>query len=397
MNDQAKTGGFSMFALWFGAAVSLAEIMTGALLAPLGLTRGITAIIAGHLIGTLILAVVGIIGYKKRKPSLVASRASLGIYGSYAISLFNIIQLIGWTAIMLIQCAGSLQAITSQTWGFDNFPLLVIITGVLVGIWALYINRGISIINNAAVALLLLLTVILLKTVLPGGGTGGISQGEMSFGTALELSIIMPLSWVPLISDYTMSARTGRGSFYGSFFGYFLGSTLMYITGFLTALYTGGSDPIRIMTELNMGISVFLLVVFSTVTTTFLDVYSAVISTQNLRNSLPRKKLILIFTALGTILAIFFPMQEYEGFLYMIGSIFAPVFTVVIIDHFYFRADRSALKWNIPGGAAAALGIAAYYIAGGYDLAVGSTIPAMFITTVSYLTLRGVFRAKTLI
>ena len=37
--------------IWFGAALSIAEIMTGTYLAPLGLTQGLYAIILGHIIG----------------------------------------------------------------------------------------------------------------------------------------------------------------------------------------------------------------------------------------------------------------------------------------------------------------------------------------------------------
>ncbi|HBQ87218.1 MAG TPA: putative hydroxymethylpyrimidine transporter CytX, partial [Syntrophomonas sp.] len=121
-----KLGGFSLCALWFGASVSLAEIMTGSLIAPLGIKTGIAVILIGHLIGTLILSVTGIIGFKERKPALMASRMSMGKYGSYLISLFNIVQLLGWTAIMLIQCARSMQSITSELLGFDNFAVLVI-------------------------------------------------------------------------------------------------------------------------------------------------------------------------------------------------------------------------------------------------------------------------------
>ncbi|HBC93871.1 MAG TPA: putative hydroxymethylpyrimidine transporter CytX, partial [Pelotomaculum sp.] len=114
----------------------LAEIMTGSLIAPLGIREGIAVILAGHLIGTLILALVGIIGFREKSPSLKSSRLSLGRYGSYIISVFNIVQLVGWTAIMLIQCARSLQSITGKLFGFDNFTVLVIAIGILVGIWA---------------------------------------------------------------------------------------------------------------------------------------------------------------------------------------------------------------------------------------------------------------------
>lgn len=387
MTSQKKIGGFSFFALWFGAAVSLAEIMTGSLIAPLGLKTGIIIILLGHLIGTFILSLTGIIGFKEKKPALISSRLSMGRHGSYIISMFNIIQLVGWTAIMLIQCSRSLQSITGQLLGFDNFTALLIFTGILVVIWALSTDKGITGINNTAVILLLLLCVFILKAFLSGGVIQPI-EGTISIGLALELSIIMPLSWVPLISDYTMSGKTLKGSFFGSFAGYFLGSTFMYIIGLLFALYSGSSDSIGVLLGLNMGYAVLLIVLLSTVTTTFLDVYSAVMSTLNISAKLSKEKLIIIFTALGTILALYFPMDHYESFLYMIGSLFAPAFSVIIADYFIYQQDRSVSLFNIPGIVAIAVGILAYYKLISIDLIIGSTIPAMVITVCLYMVIR---------
>lgn len=387
MDEARRIGGFSFFALWFGAAVSLAEIMTGSLIAPLGVKKGIAAILIGHLIGTLILAAVGMIGFGRRSPSLISSRLSLGRYGSYLISVFNIIQLVGWTAIMLIQCARSLQTITGRLFGFQNFAVMVIVTGILVAVWALYIDRGINLVNNVAVILLLMLCLVMLNAILPGEGAHRVA-GSISFGTALELSVIMPLSWVPLISDYTMSGRSAKGSFWGSFLGYFVGSSFMYITGLLSAVYAGTPDPIAVLMKLNLGISALLIVVLSTVTTTFLDVYSAVMSTLNLTSRIARKNLILIFSGLGTLLALFFPMEQYQNFLYMIGSLFAPTFSVVIMDYFLFREDRADDLFNIEGLLAAAVGVVVYYAVVRSDLMIGSTIPSMLATATSYLFFR---------
>jgi len=230
MSSGKTIGGFTQMALWFGAAVSLAEIMTGSLIAPLGLKTGIIAILLGHLIGGLILAFTGVIGFKEKKPSLMASRLSMGSYGSYIISIFNIVQLIGWTAIMLIQCTRALQPITGKLMGFDNFTVLVISTGILVAIWALSNDQGVTVVNNLAVGLLLVLCVFVFTRVISTGEVQTIAQ-TISFGMALELSIIMPLSWVPLISDYTRSGKSLQGSFFGSFIGYFIGSSFMYILG----------------------------------------------------------------------------------------------------------------------------------------------------------------------
>ncbi len=392
MTEARKTGGFSFFTLWFGAAVSLAEIMTGSLIAPLGLKQGLFVILAGHLIGALILALVGVIGFREKSPSLKSSRLSLGRYGSYIISVFNIIQLIGWTAIMLIQSSRALQSITGKLFGFDNFYILVVITGVLVVIWALNTENAINTINHLAVGLLLVLCLVMLKSVMTGNEMKDITS-NITFGAALELSIIMPLTWLPLISDYTMLGKSARGSFWGSFGGYFIGSSFMYVIGLVSSIYAGTPDPIGVLTGLNLGFSALLVVLLSTVTTTFLDVYSAVMSTLNLTLRITKKKLILIFGALGMLLAMYFPMEHYEHFLYMIGSLFAPVFSVVMADYFVYKENRSAELLNVPGLAAAAVGVASYYMVIEQNLVIGATIPSMMITMVVYALFRIIKKA----
>ncbi|MGR6836070.1 putative hydroxymethylpyrimidine transporter CytX [Syntrophomonas erecta] len=387
MNNDRQIGGLNLFLLWFGAAVSLAEIMTGSLIAPLGVKTGITVIIVGHLIGALILSFTGVIGFKEKKPSLISSRSSLGQYGSYIISLFNIIQLIGWTAIMLIQGARAMQSITGNMIGFSTLAVLI---GLMVCLWALSREQGISFINNLAVVLLLLLSLVMLKAILAGGEAKSIA-GTMSIGLALELSIIMPLSWVPLISDYTMSGKSLKGSFFGSFAGYFLGSSFMYILGLLFAVYTGLTDPMGNLGSLHIGYAALLIILLSTVTTTFMDVYSAVMSTLNLNEKLSRRKLIILFSALGTLLAIFFPMEQYENFLYMIGSLFAPTFAVIIANYFILKKDLSGKLFNIPGLIAIICGIITYYAIISLDFILGSTIPAMIITMAVYMLLSKIF------
>lgn len=383
MIEEKKIGGFSLFALWFGAAISLAEIMTGSLLAPLGMKKGIIAILLGHLIGTLILTAVGVIGFREKRPSLISSRIALGRYGSYLISVFNILQLVGWTAIMLIQSARSLQPITEGLLGIDNFAVLVITVGVLVAVWALNVDKGASFLNNVAVALLAILSIGMMAAVAEGGEAQQFTE-TISFGVALELSIVMPLSWVPLIADYTRLGKSLRGSVFGSFWGYFLGSCLMYMIGLTSAVYTGNSDPVDVMIQLNMGLSALLIVLLATVTTTFLDVYSTVMSTLNLVPRMSKRTLIIVFSALGTLIALYFPMEQYENFLYLIGSLFAPVFSIIIINYFYYKKDRSLDLINIPAIVSAALGTGAYYIVSRYDLILGSTIPAMIITVIFY-------------
>ena len=66
MNEK-RTSIFENGLIWFGAGVSIAEILTGTYLAPLGMGKGLLAIIVGHIIGCLMLFLAGVIGGKVRK------------------------------------------------------------------------------------------------------------------------------------------------------------------------------------------------------------------------------------------------------------------------------------------------------------------------------------------
>ncbi|MBE0557480.1 MAG: cytosine permease, partial [Proteobacteria bacterium] len=86
MADKASLSGVNLFFLWFGAAVSVAEILTGGYLAELGAVKGFWAIILGHLAGTLLLVLAGLIGFRERLPAIMSTRISFGKQGSYLIS-----------------------------------------------------------------------------------------------------------------------------------------------------------------------------------------------------------------------------------------------------------------------------------------------------------------------
>ena len=95
--------------IWFGAALSIAEIMTGTYLAPLGLTQGLYAIILGHIIGGVLLFGAGLIGGRLRQGSMNTTAFSFGPLGAKGFAFLNMLQLIGWTSIMIYDAMLALQ------------------------------------------------------------------------------------------------------------------------------------------------------------------------------------------------------------------------------------------------------------------------------------------------
>lgn len=84
--------------------------------------------------------------------------------------------------------------------------------------------------------------------------------------------------WLPLISDYTREAEKPFAATCVSTVVYGVISCWMYVIGMGAAIFTGESDIAQIMVKAGLGIVGLLIIVFSTVTTTFLDAYSAGVS-----------------------------------------------------------------------------------------------------------------------
>ncbi len=64
----------------------------------------------------------------------------------------------------------------------------------------------------------------------------------MTFGAAVELAVAMPLSWLPLISDYTRDAEKPVQATWVSVIVYGLVSCWMYVIGMGAAIFTGEYD-----------------------------------------------------------------------------------------------------------------------------------------------------------
>lgn len=393
MNESSTLNFKHYLFLWFGASVSIAEILTGGLLAPLGFQGGLTAIIIGHLVGTILLVLAGMIGAQERVPAIVSTRISFGTYGSYLFSVLNVLQLVGWTAVMIISAAHSANEISKVMWGMDGLQLWNLIIGGLVILWiALGREGGLKKANMVAVVLLFGITVVLSTVVFQDSMVfSKPAAGGLSFGGALELSVIMPLSWLPLIADYTRFAKNKRSAVMGSGLGYFAGSCWMYTIGLGAAIVAGNPEPSAMMLAANLGLSALGIVILSTITTTFLDAYSAGVSFSNIFPKLNEKYVALVMTAIGTILALWVDIIQYENFLITIGSVFAPLFAILLTEYFIIknRQIQGDVLVNWAAFGVWGLGVALYYQFIQMEFVLGATIPVMLVTALFYKMIWG--------
>lgn len=279
---EKRTSLFENGLIWFGAGVSIAEILTGTYFAALGFGRGLAAILVGHVIGCIMLFLAGVIGGKTRKSAMETVKDSFGSHGGQLFAILNVLQLVGWTAIMIYD--GALAAEGIFTVGHWVWCLVI---GALIIVWILIGITNLGKVNTVAMAALFILTLILFKIIFfDGTVVTSITDETFSFGAAVELAVAMPLSWLPLISDYTREAKEPVKATAVSTVVYGVVSCFMYLVGMGAALFTGESDIAQIMVKAGLGIAGLLIIVFSTVTTTFLDAWSAGISSESLSKNI---------------------------------------------------------------------------------------------------------------
>ena len=125
-----KTSAFQNSLIWFGAAVSIAEILTGTYFAPLGFTKGLLAILLGHVIGCAMFFFAGLIGGRTGLSAMGTVELSFGRIGCLFFAALNVLQLVGWTAIMIYD--GALA--TNTVLGIGKWVWCLVIGGLIV-VW----------------------------------------------------------------------------------------------------------------------------------------------------------------------------------------------------------------------------------------------------------------------
>ena len=100
-------------------------------------------------------------------------------------------------------------------------------------------------------------------------------------------------------------------------------------------------------------------------------------------------------TIIGTIAAIVYPMDNITNFLYLIGSVFAPMIAVQIADYFILKkADSFKSSFNIMNLIIWLIGFILYRILMQVDTPVGNTLPDIIICLIVNAVSKAVSKQK---
>lgn len=396
-----------MALLWAGSAIAVNVWYSGSYLAPVGWIPGVAMIIAGSAVGSAIFAAAGLIGAEKGVPSMVSVRGSFGIRGSYLMSVLNYLTLIGWTAWMIYINASAADLICQMLFGVTGFPYWILIGGAACTLLALFRAEGWKWFTRFSVTLLVIIALAMNAAVFAGKGVealASIPPEGMPQSIAFDLALIIPLSWAPLAADYMRFGKSIKGSFAGAFIGQASVNAWFFVTGLACALAYGLTDPTVYVAQIGgvaFGVAALLAVWLGTITTTFLDIYSANMSLVNILPKVKEWQGSLATGIAGTALAFIPWMDAFVSFLYIIGAVFVPMFAIVLADYFVVsrrgyetRAlyDPKGRYWYWHGISAPAIaswvaGTAFYFWVQSSLPEVGATMPAFAFTAIAYLLL----------
>jgi NCS1 family nucleobase:cation symporter-1 len=304
--------------------------------------EALLATILGTLLGTAAVAVSAVPGARTGAPSMVLLRGLLGSRVSYVPTVLNIAQMIGWGTFELVTIA------TAAATVLPDVPqwIWVVTAGVITTVLSLYPLGSIRVIRRyvtiAVLVVLLYLFVRLLSNPLPSLTEGGWS----GFSIAVDTTIAVAVSWVPMAADYARHSRSSSAAFTGAFVGYGVAQIACYALGVL-ALVTVATDENQIFAAfiaIPLGGLAFAVLAIREMDQSFANVYSTTVSTQNLRPRWDRRKIALVVGVVITALALAVDIYGYASFLSLIGSVFVPLFAVLAVDYFVLSGTS---RWDL--------------------------------------------------
>lgn len=359
--------------LWGNLGVSLLVIVAGAALVPaLSLPDALTAIVLGCLIGNVMLAVAGLIGADARVPGMVLMRAPLGQRGSYLPTGINVLQGLGWSVFELLIIATAAAALSDELFGFRAQWLWTLVFGAFALILALLGPIGFvrRFVRRFAIWAVPLALGYLTWWALDGADLDALwdapGEGGMSVWQGADIVVAITVSWIPFAADYTRFSKTRRGALWGTGVGYFVPDAWLLALGVILVISRDVGDPAALPAAVVAGGFAAIVALFALLVTetdeAFANVYSAAVSLQNIVPGAPQKLLLLVVTATATAGALVIDLVSYQSFLLLLGSVFVPLFAVLLAD--WLSVGRHYSEADVFGTPAWRPGLIAAWLAG---------------------------------
>jgi nucleobase:cation symporter-1, NCS1 family len=358
-------------AMWANLGISLFGPLTGALIATTAGSLGLAmaAIVIGCALGAILLGASAIIGATTGAPAMVSLRGLVGRRGSVVPTLLNIAQNVGWATMEIIVISTAAVAVLGQSW---RWPF-VILAGAAATVMAIRPLGSVRMLRKIMVWLVLVASVYLFVQVLMQPRQSIPQESVLGFWPAVDLAIAGVISYAALAADYSRHSQTRKAAFWGASLGYGLAAVAYYALGVFAVLNLGAADVITALVTLPAGAIAIAILLVDEVDEVFANVYSTTMSVHNILPQVDRRIIAVLIGTTATLLAGIFDLGQYQSFLFLIGSVFVPLYAVAAVDFLVVCRQRWDVSTTARFRAAPVIAWACGFAA--YQLVYPGTVP----------------------
>ncbi|AZL69046.1 MULTISPECIES: purine-cytosine permease family protein [Pseudomonas] len=276
-----------LFTLWFGGNIAPLPIVTGALgvqLFHLNLVWGIVAILVGHLLGGVLMALHSAQGPQMGIPQMIQSRAQFGSLGALLVVVIAGVMYIGFFASNIVLAGKSLHGVV------DSVPVPVgIVVGALgSGIIGIIGYRFIHVLNRIGTWVLGIGIVVGFGYIFSHVQSDDfLTRGGFNLAgwlATVSLAALWQIAFAPYVSDYSRYLPADvkvSSTFWTTYLGSALGSSLSFIFGAVAVLAIPAGmdtmDAVKLATG-TLGPVMLVLFLLSVISHNALNLYGAVLS-----------------------------------------------------------------------------------------------------------------------
>lgn len=414
------------FAIWFACNMVTTTMLTGMLFIP-GITfaTAMQAIVLGCIIGIIPLTLVGVIGQKTGLVTMVVSRATFGVKGAILPSMINLVILIAWSWAQAALGGLALDHGISTLTGYSNPTLWIIFTEAFVVLVALYAIKGIAMYEKVAmVAIAAIMGAVIYEAVAVIGmdkilGVAQVPSESVTALIAFDIVVATALSWTVMGADYNRNCKSLAATVVGTGGGYALGTILSMGSGaFMVGMLLANGmpanyEPSQVFDQIGFGLAGSVVIFMSIVAANVMCVYSSTMSFLNTFPKFSYKSIALVIGVICIVGAVYSGiLARFLAFVGLIGSLFLPIFAIMIADFFVVQKRKYNIdaiiyphkdnQYQYTNGFnlravvvfVVAASFAFYFILVNPIIPVGATIPTFFVAFFGYILAMKLFPAK---
>ncbi|MBM3751635.1 MAG: hypothetical protein FJW21_10740 [Acidimicrobiia bacterium] len=383
-----------LFLIFVGANIVATTLQVGASLPPtFTALAAFGTIVVGVIGGSLLTGLLAPVGSRLRVPSIVATRAALGVSGAQALALLLFVTNFAWIALNNVIAA----SITATMTGVGTTTMWSVGLGLAATLIVLGGPRVAAIVDRVAVPVLLaagaVFTIAVLRAPQVNWPAGPVPAGDIARG--LDIVIGYQASWLLMFADYPRFVKSPRAAGWSVFLGLALTSLWFMPLGLVASMVAGSSDPGVMVSALGLGMWGALLVATAALTTNFVNIYMSALALKSLRPTLSGPTGVWLIGGIGAALGLFSMgwLEQFASFTLILASCLVPVGGLLLSHFLVLRVPTSVpdlyatpagtRTWSTPGLVAWIAGVIVFHV----SASIGGTLPSLMTTMGVYVVL----------